>query len=253
MLWYKAWLETRWRFLIGLAVLMVLACGAVFEYPAISRLNASVSTVDASGNVGRLINEALKAQRTYRGFIWFQWYRQNLVQVWTILAVLLGSGGVLARSSGGALFMLSMPVSRQHLVGVRAATVLLELLTLALIPSFLIPLLSPAVGQRYAFAETAVHSLSLFAGGGVFFTLAFLLSTVFDDFWRPMLIACAVALSLTLIGTVAGLPFSGMLRVMSAESYYRTGQLPWTGLVIATTVSLAMLYGAMAIIRRRDF
>jgi ABC-2 type transport system permease protein len=253
MLWYKAWLETRWRFLIGLAVLTVFACGAVFDYPVFMRLNASVSAIDASGHLGRLIREAVETQRTYRGFIWFQWYRQNLVQMWTILAVLLGSGGLMATSSGDALFALSMPVSRARLAGVRAATALMELLVLALIPSLLIPLLSPAVGEHYGLGDTAVHSVSLFLGGSLFFSLAFLLSAVFDDFWRPMLIACAVALSQTLIGALIGLPFSEMLRVMSAESYFRTGQVPWVGLGLAVTAGLLMLYAAAAIVERRDF
>jgi len=253
MLWYKAWLETRWRFLIGLAVLMVFACGAVLDYPAIARLNASVSTIDAPGNLGRLIREAAETQRTYRGFIWFQWYRQNLVQTWTILAVLLGSGGLMGASSGSALFALSMPVSRTRLAGVRAATALTELLALAVIPSLLIPLLSPAVGEHYGLGETAVHSMSLFLGGSLFFSLAFLLSAVCDDFWRPMLITCAIALSQTLVGALAGLPFSEMLRVMSAESYFRAGQIPWVGLGLAVTTGFLMLYAGIAIVERRDF
>jgi ABC-2 type transport system permease protein len=253
MLWYKAWLETRWRFLIGLAVLLVFACGAVFDYPAIARLNASVSAIDAPGSLGRLIREAAETQRTYRGFIWFQWYRQNLVQMWTILAVLLGSGGLLAASSRAALFALSMPASRARVAGVRAATALMELLVLALVPSLLIPLLSPAVGQHYGLGDTAVHSVSLFLAGSVFFSLAFLLSAVFDDLWRPMLITCAVALSQTLVGALVGLPFSGMLRVMSAESYFRSGQVPWVGLGLALTAGLLMLYAAVAVVERRDF
>ena len=253
MLWYKVWLETRWRFLIGLAVLMVFACGAVLDYPAITRLNASVSAIDAPGNLGRLIREAAATQRTYRGFIWFQWYRQNLVQTWTILAVLLGSGGLMGASSGSALFSLSMPVSRTRLAGVRAAMALTELLALAVIPSLLIPLLSPAVGEHYGLGETAVHSLSLFLGGSLFFSLAFLLSAVFDDFWRPMLITCAIALSQTLVGALAGLPFSEMLRVMSAESYFRMKQVPWLGLGLAVTTGLLMLSAAVAIVERRDF
>jgi hypothetical protein len=68
-----------------------------------------------------------------------------------------------------------------------------------------------------------------------------------------MLITCAVALSQTLIGAFVGLPFSGMLRVMSAESYFRTGQVPWIGLGVALTVGLLMLYAAAAIVERRDF
>jgi len=167
--------------------------------------------------------------------------------------VLLGSGGLMGASSGSALFALSMPVSRTRLAGVRAATALMELLALAVIPSLLIPLLSPAVGEHYELSETAVHSLSLFLGGSLFFSLAFLLSAVFDDFWRPMLITCAIALSQTLVGALAGLPFSEMLRVMSAESYFRAGQIPWVGLGLAVTTGFLMLYAGIAIVERRDF
>ncbi|HEU5256565.1 MAG TPA: hypothetical protein VFU28_11285 [Vicinamibacterales bacterium] len=39
-------------------------------------------------------------------------------------------------------------------------------------------------------------------------------------------VTCAIALSQTLVGALAGLPFSEMLRVMSAESYFRAGQIP---------------------------
>jgi ABC transporter len=130
---------------------------------------------------------------------------------------------------------------------------LTELLALAVIPSLLIPLLSPAVGEHYGLGETAVHSLSLFLGGSLFFSLAFLLSAVFDDFWRPMLITCAIALSQTLVGALAGLPFSEMLRVMSAESYFRMKQVPWLGLGLAVTTGLLMLSAAVAIVERRDF
>jgi len=38
MLWYKSWLETRWRFLIGLVLLMIVAAGTVFDYPAVAKL-----------------------------------------------------------------------------------------------------------------------------------------------------------------------------------------------------------------------
>ena len=33
MLWQKMWLETRWRFLIGLALMACSAGGVVFTYP----------------------------------------------------------------------------------------------------------------------------------------------------------------------------------------------------------------------------
>ena len=47
MLWYKSWLETRWRFVIGLA-LLVMAIGAVFTMPLtgliLSRFGSRLTT-----------------------------------------------------------------------------------------------------------------------------------------------------------------------------------------------------------------
>ena len=38
MLWYKSWLETRWRFLIGLGLLLLSAGGIVYVYPQVVKL-----------------------------------------------------------------------------------------------------------------------------------------------------------------------------------------------------------------------
>jgi ABC-2 type transport system permease protein len=254
MLWHKSWLETRWRFAIGFALLVILAGGTVFDYPVVRQLMPAVTKLDASGPMGRLLNEAVELQRDYRGFIWWQWHRQNLTHVWTLFAVLLGSGGLISKASGGAeLFTLSLPASRNRVLGVRVLTGLAELLGLAVIPSLLIPLLSPAIGQSYPVADSLIHGMCLFVAGAAFFSLAFLLSTVLNDLWRPLLMACAIAIVLAVGETFVRSPAYGIFRVMSAEEYFRAGQLPWVGLVISAGTSFAMLYGAATNFARRDF
>src|SRR5206468_435339 len=114
MLWYKSWLDTRWRFLIGLALLMLAAAGAVFTYPKVLQLMPMVPT-DVGGELGRRVREAAQLSREYRGYIWSQWFRQTPTQLGTLFAVLLGSGGLFGHGSGdGALFTLSLPVSRSQ-------------------------------------------------------------------------------------------------------------------------------------------
>src|SRR6185295_6443415 len=158
MFWYKSWLDTRWRFLIGLAILALSACGAVFGYPRAVRLLALVPNVDVGGEIGRRIKESAELMRTYRGYIFSQWFAENLIQTWTIFAVLLGSGGLLSSGSeGAALFTLSLPISRRAIVTARAAIGLVELFVLALVPSLLITLLSPAVGQSYGIVDVLIH------------------------------------------------------------------------------------------------
>jgi ABC-2 type transport system permease protein len=255
MLWYKSWLETRWRFLIGFALLTVLAVGTVFQYPAVVKLMPLASSIDTSGPLGRMIGEAVEVQRDYRGFVWWAWFRQNLAQIWTLCAVLLGAGGLLAKASGGpALFTLSLPISRRRLIAIRTATSFAELLALALIPSLVIPLLSPAIGQSYSVAPVIIHGLCLFAAGAVFFCLALMLSTVFSDVWRPLLIACGVALVMAVAEQFArDSSRYGIFGAMTAEAYFRHGALPWPGLLLSAVASAALLYGASINLARRDF
>jgi ABC-2 type transport system permease protein len=255
MLWYKAWLETRARFLIGLVLLLCSAAGLVLTYPKFQQLLATVPSMDLGGELGKRVREAAMVAGTYRGYVWSQWYGQNLIQLWTIFAVILGSGGLLSQmSGGGGLFTLSLPVSRRELLTVRAAAGLAELLILALVPSLVIPILSPGIGESYALGDALVHAMCLFVAGAVFFNLAFLLSTVFSDVWRPLLLALLAAGLLALAEQfVDGLSRYGVIGAMSGQSYFRGAGLPWPGLLGSVALSAAMLYGALVNLARRDF
>ena len=254
MLWYKSWLDTRTRFLIGLVLLAMSAFGVVFGYPRVMKLLPLVPSVDVGGELGRRIREAVELSRDYRGYVWSQWFRQNMAQMWTIFAVVLGSGSLLAHASRGDLFTLSLPVSRSRLVAVRAITGLIELLALAVLPTLVLPLFSPAIGQSYGVGDALIHALCMFTAGIVFFSLAFLLSTAFDDVWRPLLMTCVVAAALALCPQVFRelSPFS-IFTVMSGEAYFRTGHLPLAGMAVSVVVSLSMLYAADRSVARRDF
>lgn len=251
MLWYKAWLETRWRFLIGLVVLPGLAAVTVLGYPKVMELLRTMPQVDPGSSMGRRIGEGVALASTFNGYIWSQWFLKALPQTWTLFAALLGAGGILSQvQRGEGLFTLSLPVSRMRLAGVRAATCLAELLVLAVIPSLLIPIFAPAVGHAYPVADAIVHALCLFTAGSVFFSLSFLLSTIFPDVWRPFLIVFCLGL---VEQTLRDFAQVGMFRVMSAETYFRGDGLPWLGLLAGVALSAAMLYGAARNLARRDF
>jgi len=207
------------------------------------------------GALGRRVTETLSLARDFRGYVWSQWFRQNLLQMWGIFAVLLGTGGLVSQASGGgAIFTLSLPASRGRLLGVRAATALGELLILAMIPPLLLPLLSAGIGQSYAVGDALVHGACLFVAGTMFFSFTFFLSTVFADVWRPALIVLCLATVLGLFDlALRDVSRYSVFAVMSAESYFRGGGVPWLGLVATTALSAAMLYGAAVNIARRDF
>jgi len=94
----------------------------------------------------------------------------------------------------------------------------------------------------------------MFLAGAVFFSLAFLLSSLLADLWQPLLLALMIAIILALLsGLSRDLARFSIFRVMNAEVYFRTGELPWLGLFASVALSLAMLYGAVVKTARRDF
>jgi ABC-type transport system involved in multi-copper enzyme maturation permease subunit len=255
MLWYKSWLDTRWRFLIGVAIVVLSASGTVIAYPRIEKLLPALAPVNATGEIGRRISEAAELARTYRGYVWSQSFRQNLLQMVTLFAALLGSGSPLTQGSrGAALFTLSLPLTRERLLTVRAWAGLAELLVVCVAPALALTLLSPGIGQNYGIVDALAHATCMFVASTVFFSLSFLLSTMFNDMWRPFLLACGVAVALA-VGALAAPELSAysVFNVMSGEAYFRRGQLPWLGLIASAALSAAMLFGALRNVANQDF
>ena len=257
MLWHKAWLETRWRFISALLILTVLAAGSVYGWLAtralLPQLDSTTMTpaAEATG-LGPAIREAIELNKTFRGYIWSQAFRQNLTQMGVFFAVLLGCGGLVTESAkGSALFTLALPITRRRLLGTRAGVGLAQCFAIAVVPSLVIPILSPTVGESFSPVDALAHALCIFVVAAVFFSLAAFLSTLFTDIWRPLLIAIGFACA-TALASVA-VPQLGIFSVMSGEMYFKTGSLPWTGFLTSAVIATALLYSAAETLERRDF
>ena len=252
----KAWLETRWRFIIAVSILTFLAGARVVEYVAtahlLPQLDASVISSNASGVMARAIRDAIEAQKDFRGFIWYRGFRDNLTGFGILFAILLGCGGLVSETSkGSALFTLALPVSRRQLFTSRAAIGIAQCFAAFMVPALTIPLMAPAVGQHFSVIDALAHGLCLFAGGLVFFGLASYLSSLFSDIWRPLLVSVAIACIVAFLSFAV--PQIDIFSVMNGASYYRTGMLPWTGLLTSAVLASALLYSASESLERRDF
>jgi ABC-type transport system involved in multi-copper enzyme maturation permease subunit len=257
MLWHKAWLETRWRFISALLILTMLAGGNVYDYLAtqrlLPRLNATTSTpaAEATGLAGA-IREAIEVQSNFRGFIWYQAFRQTLTQMGVFFAILLGCGGLMSESSkGSALFTLSLPVTRRRILGARVGTGLAQWFAVAMVAPLVIPILAPSIGERFSIVDALAHGFCIFLVGAVFFSLASFLSTLFGDIWRPLLIALGIACAIAIVSFAV--PQLALFSVMNGESYFRTHTLPWGGLLTSAVLATALLYSAAETLERRDF
>lgn len=248
MLRYKSWIDTRSRFLLGLGILLVFACGTAMTFQFVEKVTASVEGLALQPE----LQESLELIRTFPGYVWSQWFSGNFSTLLTVFAALLGSGNPLIKSGSGALFSLALPVSRGRWILARAETGVAELFVLALAPGLVIAALAPFVGGQFALLDAVVYGLCSFVVASLFFAVAMFFSTLFTDVWRPLLLTCFVAIAVAAAGTA--LPEAqSLFQAMAGQSYFYDGVLPWFPLLLSAAGAAALIYAAAANIARRDF
>jgi ABC-2 type transport system permease protein len=247
MLWYKMWRESWIRFVIS-AVALLWMCMAVVLLQQRVRAHA---------------DEPL----TYAHYIWSAVYKANVLDLFILVVIVLGLGGLLQeRAQGTAGFTLSLPVSRWRLTTARAATGCLQVAILALLPALLIPLLSSFVGEAYPFALALQFSV-LWAGCGVMvFAIAFFFSVVLAGAYSPAIASIAGLLvysvladlpalerypALDLMDTMHGAQLAVSQDAPSLANF--ANPLPWLALGLYALVALCLIAAAGIIIARRDF
>lgn len=247
MLWYKMWRESWIRFAISAGALLWM-CGVVVL-------------------LQRQIRDHAAEPLSYASYIWHAVYKANVLDLYILLVIVLGLGGVLQeRAQGTVAFTLSLPVSRRRLTGVRAVMGMAQVAALALLPALLIPLLSMYVGEIFPFARAMQFSV-LWAGCGmVIFALTFFFSAVLSGAYSPViasvagLIACSVLADLPLLErhpafdlleTMHGAQLSSVHGGTSLAAF--AAPLPWLSLGLYVLVALCLAGAAGSITTRRDF
>jgi ABC-2 type transport system permease protein len=244
MLIHKAWLETRWRFLAGLALLMAISVYTVLRAPSIIR-----------------DREQFRHEHIlYAQYIWILLYKGFLQTIWILSAVMLGIGGVWREKAAGvAGFTLSLPVSRQQLVMVRAAVGVAEVIMLAVVPSLLIWAISALTGNQYPLGDAISHAILMVGGGLIFYGLGVLLSHLMQGELSVPTLGLGSCLALYLAFQLLELETYNPFDLMSGKHYLDpqtfllVGALPWLPLCLFFVIALGMVFISARIAESRDF
>ncbi|HUB88294.1 MAG TPA: hypothetical protein VMA74_01050 [Dyella sp.] len=247
MLWYKMWRESGVRFTISAAALLWMCAMVVL--------------------LQRRVRAHADEPISYAHYIWSAVYKANVLDLFVLLVIVLGLGGLLQeRAQGTAGFTLSLPVSRWRLTAVRAAMGCLQVAILALLPALLIPLLSPVVGETYSFAPAFQFSVLWADAGMVIFAMALFFSVVLPGAYSAAIASVAALLAysiladlpplarypaLDLIETMHGAQLLASRREVSLAALL--APLPWLALGLYALVALCLVGAAGAIMAGKDF
>lgn len=231
MLWYKAWLETRARFLISLAAISAICWLRVFN------LIHGSPHADYSAYVMHSAHELLTV-------------------AWLMATILLAMGGLLQeRLAGVSSFTLNMPATRTRMAGIRAALCFLESVALIVVPWAIMFATATLTGRPVSFLLVVFYAVRLAAGGAVFAGTALLVASLVEGTYAaPMvsfgiLIGCASAPSS--LHSVNPAAFIGGAPDMLPGNVF-SGTIPWAGAAVYLGVAAFLVLASVKVIERRD-
>lgn len=229
MLAYKAWRESQARFIISAAALAWFC---------------SLFVLVRSG-----VREAV--EKPYADFVVNNIYTGGLRNLFVVLVLVLGLGGLLQEAARGtAAFTLSLPVRRMRLVAARAAVGLAEVAGLAAMPTLAVWALSPVVHESYSVGEALRYSAQWAACGAVLFAATFLLSVLLSGPYAALATSIASLFGYALLfNTQAARQFPS-LNVFHIMSASHATMLTLCAALLAAVVIVA---GAAYITEQQDF
>jgi hypothetical protein len=251
ILWYKAWIETRWYFRGGLAFLIASVLGLYMAYPD------DYTQRFPNGAIAVGVEQVRALLHDGHAYIWLSWYGTSLLLGLSILALALAGTGIAKCASGdaapGVAYALSMPVSRRKLAGVRMAAGMLELAVAALVSSLLVGALARTQGQSWSVRETMVHALLATFGAAALYGLFVFLSATLGELQKAVLGGTLLFLYGMFTFLVTGVRKYSVLRLMTGDTYFLRGEIPWLGLFVCVTFALASMYASLLVVERRDY
>lgn len=238
MLWYKAWMETRSRFLISLLATTAFCWFSVY---------------DRDTGLGPRILVSYYYSVLHSGHI-------ILSLMWFLTVTLLLMGGLLReKSAGAASFTLSLPVSRARLMSVRIGMGLIQALLLAAIPWGVMFLTATITGKANSNGQLWFHLFVLLGGGSIFFGLALLISSLVEGEYTAPVVTFGIAVGAYVALAEGSLKPYNPWRFIAGSEYLDNhtqmlvGPLPWMHGTV--NILLASLFVAISVkaIQKREF
>jgi ABC-2 type transport system permease protein len=248
MLWYKAWLETRSRFLVSLATLTIFS--SIFFHHAlyISCLN----TLPCPEKITR----SERVSEFHRLLFINQQY---VVIMWILAVVLLGMGGMVREKAlGTSSLTLTLPVSRARLMRVRVAMGVFQAIALGVVPWLAVLIISSRARMPISVAQVGFYMLLLVGGGLVYFAMAVLVSSlVSGEYTAPALAFGAILLGAMLFDN--WLRRFNVWRLVTGDfsidrnTFLLSKHLPWPGILASLCAAALMLLASVIAVQRKEF
>jgi hypothetical protein len=233
MLWLKAWLEVRWRFVFLVGSILVVWLAPLW--------------INATG-----VQPGVAASRQWMGL------QLGSVLLYIFTAIYLAGSGINSQTMyaattgfhGSMFFTLSLPVSRRRLLFVRTGLGALLTCILVVIMAGYILFLRP---EATSAMQALVYMTRVIVCTMAVYALSVLLACVLDEMWQFM-VACFFWIFVFMLQSkIEVVSRVSSLRGMSLNCYPITAPMPWTPVVASLVLTGVLLWISVLVVQRKEY
>ena len=236
MLWYKGWLETRFRMLfMFLFAIFPISLMILNSHPA------KPSTQDSF--------------QAMHGIV------EMFALYYSIIPLALAGSGIKTQSAfqrtkglhGSMYFTLSMPVSRFRLLATRVGLGMLEVAAVLTVAPCGVWILFPSLRMHITGTDLFEYWVTLLSCALGLHFLGVLLSTVLDDVWQTWISIFGLLFLRWLLSTAPLPKAMNIFRAMSELSPLFTHSLPWSSMGISLGAAAVLFLIAKRVVETREY
>lgn len=243
-LWWKAWLEVRWRFFIPLLLtplwlwwLVPGTAGLVTPDPdLLARVKPRTAGFGMALNVLSLI-------------------------VWPLLAVVYAGAGINTQTAYTArhgihpsmLFTLALPVTRRRLLLVRAGAGIAVFSAIVAWQCGFAWIASPYIRAQVTAGQMALYVVCAVLASMVFYWFSVMLATFLDEMAVAYGSFAAIWAVVVVRFAVPDFARIDIFRGMGDLSYPMTGRMPWGSLAVCACISLVLAAASVRIATKKEY
>ena len=248
---FKAWRESRTRFLLSAATIALL-CAAVVLF------NEEMQRNPGPVPYGLRVD-------TYNEHVYRLIYAGTAKGMFAMLVLFIGLGGLAReRHRSTAAFTLALPATRTQLMLSQVVVGWAETIAMAVVPLLLIPALSTVVNQSYPVDVSLHFALLWVAGGLMIFGLAYLSAVLFAGDYTGLIVAFLALFGVPLVAHVPALERYqlnflmtmgefGTMHWNAEHTMLLPSPMPWLRLLVFFAIGVGLLAAASTVTRRQDF
>ena len=230
MLWYKGWLETRFKLLLSACLLV-----GFLTFFGGSKAPPQAKPV----------------------FQLILFTKSQLAFMFTLLS----GAGIATQPAfqatkglhGSTLFTLSMPVSRFRLLAVRAGLGFLEMSVLIVAMCAGLWRVIPGLKSAVTGGEMIEYTVTLMVSASMFYFIAVLLATFLDDIWRVWGGMLAYGALWGLSSWIALPAAVDIIRAMGEDSPLIAHAMPWSPMAFSLGLSAILFFAALKIAQAGEY